>query len=64
MRRTLVSLLSVLAFVAFSGSAMAGSGCGSYGGETAGGHSTQTSTVTADASGGQTSTPVPTKSQN
>ena len=64
MRRTLVSLLSVLAFFAFAGSAMAGSGCGSYGGETAGGHSTQTSTVTADASGGQTSTPVPTKSQN
>jgi len=64
MRRTLVSLLSVLAFFAFAGSAMAGGGCGSYGGETAGGHSTQTSTVTADASGGQTSTPVPTKSQN
>ncbi len=64
MRRTLISLVSVLAFFAFAGSAMAGGGCGSYGSESAGDNSTQTSTVTADASGGQTSTPVQTKSQN
>ena len=62
MRKTLFSLLSVLAFVAFSGSAMAG--CGGHGTETADGHSTQTSTVTADAGSSQISKPAQPTSQN